>query len=85
MGSTASDFRKEIAALFRTATDLGFTAVEVKAGNLHRRVGGYPGQNHRMPVCCQVMRKAMKRGDSVTSEPKSGAGASLKISYSLPR
>jgi hypothetical protein len=85
MAASASDFRKELIDILRIAEKLGCSSIELKAGNLHRRVGGYPGQNHRMPVCCEVMRKAMKAHDSVVEEPKKGLGASLKIRYLLPR
>jgi len=49
--------------------------------------GSYPGPNHRMPVCCKVMKDAMAPdyGDKVLQEPPSGQGASLTIRYVLPR
>ena len=65
--------------------ELGFSAVELTAGNLHRRVGGYPGNDHRMPVCCEVMRKAMGTNDEILSAPPRGDGATLTIRYRLPR
>lgn len=68
-----------------TANVLGFAAVEVTAGALHRRVGDYPGVNHRMPCCCSAMRRALVAGDVLVSEPECGAGASLTIRYVLPR
>jgi hypothetical protein len=57
--------------------------VDVNAGALHRNVGGYPGPNHRMPTCCAAMRAALKRGDMVLKEPRSGVGASLTLRYHL--
>lgn len=68
-----------------TANVLGFAAVEVTAGALHRRVGDYPGPNHRMPSCCNAMRRVMTDGDVLVSEPECGAGASLTVRYVLPR
>jgi 5-methylcytosine-specific restriction protein A len=68
-----------------TAHVLGYAAVEVTAGALHRRVGDYPGPNHRMPCCCNAMRHAMTVDDVLVSEPESGAGASLAVRYRLPR
>lgn len=61
--------------------------MDVNAGELHRRVGGYPGSNHRMPVSCEVMRSAMgsDAGDIVLSQPPKGDGATLTIRYVLPR
>lgn len=85
MELTTEKFRRALTKLFSAAEDLGFTAVEVKAGNLHRRVGGYPGQDHRMPMCCEAMRQALASKDVVVSEPPSGRGASLTIRYALPR
>jgi 5-methylcytosine-specific restriction protein A len=59
--------------------------VEITAGSLHRVVGGYPGTNHRMPICCQVMYDTMGPDDEVVTSPPSGKGASLRIRYQLPR
>ena len=38
-------------------------SIVIQAGKLHRIVGGYPGQNHRMPMCCSIMRSRMQEGD----------------------
>lgn len=85
MSPNAKTFRKELARILETAEGLGLSAVELRAGGLHRRVGGYPGADHRMPVCCSVMRDAMRTGDAVVAEPEKGAGASLTIRYSLQK
>ena len=85
MSPKADDFRVELNRLLSTAGELGFSAVELSAGTLHRRVGGYPGADHRMPVCCGAMREAMGPSDTIVTEPKKGAGASLTLRYSLPR
>lgn len=82
---TAEDFRGELHAIFAEGKRSGPSSVTVRAGDLHRRVGGYPGGNHRMPVCCEVMRSVMLAGDSVLDQPPSGKGASLAIQYRLPR
>jgi hypothetical protein len=81
----AEEFRNALAALLKSASALGVVAVDVNAGNLHRRVGGYPGNDHRMPQCCQVMRGEMRPTDELVEEPPSGQGASLTIRYRLPR
>ena len=82
---TADDFQKELDSIFSFAEAKRLTAIILKSGDLHRLVGDYPGTNHRMPICCSVMRKNMKRGDEVMSEPPSGEGASLTIKYQFPR
>jgi len=82
---TASDFQAALDKIFRGAQERGLSRVDVKAGNLHRQVGGYPGNNHRMPVCCSVMRQNMRVGDTIVYEPPKGQGASLTIRYTIPR
>lgn len=84
---TADEFRHVLFSVFYEAVKQNQPTVDVNAGDLHRRIGDYPGPNHRMPVCCEVMRAqlAPDAGDLVLSEPPSGQGASLTIRYVLPR
>ena len=82
---TSDDFQKELDSIFAFAEGKLLIAVVIKSGDLHRLVGDYPGADHRMPICCAVMRKNMKNGDEVLSEPPSGAGATLTIKYQFPR
>ncbi len=83
---TADDFRHERVAMFEAAADAGRGAIVVRADDLHRGVGGYPGDDHRMPLCCNVMHAEMVVGvDEVLSAPPSGQGASVAIKYVLPR
>jgi len=79
------EFRTALCEILAKADELGFVAVNVNSGNLHRRVGGYPGQDHRMPICCDVMYGEMKAEDSIISQPESGKGASVVVRYKLPR
>ena len=80
---TADDFRNELAGLFEGVAKAGRGAMVVRSGDLHRAVGGYPGNSHRMPICCNVMFAEMV--DEVLSAPASGLGASVAIEYRLPR
>lgn len=82
---TTEDFRRVLHTVFSENERSGEPSLPVRAGDLHRRVGGYPGSNYRMPVCCEVMRSAMIAGDKVVYEPPSGKGARLEIQYRLPR
>jgi len=82
---TASDFQTELNKIFQDAQAKGLSHVDVEAGHLHRRVGGYPGNNHRMPVCCNVMRQNIQTGDITLYAPPKGNGATLKIRYKIPR
>ena len=78
------DFRRELRAQLARAQDWGELYVDINAGELHRRVGGYPG-NHRMPTCCSVLRSEMVSDDKVIQEPQERQGASLTVRYRLPR
>lgn len=78
-------FQRALNEEFYAAERRGEKYLTIKAGDLHRKVGGYPGLNNRMSICCHVMRKNIQPGDKVLNEPPSGIGASLTISYLIPR
>jgi 5-methylcytosine-specific restriction protein A len=83
---TAKEFREHLFEAFRIAELDGRTSVFVNAGYLHRAVGGYPNRKtNRMPVCCDAMLRAMRKGDVIVSQPPKGKGATLTIRYALPR
>ena len=54
--ATPDSFRAALARAFEAATAAGRTSLQISAGELHRKVGGYPGPRHRMPICCNVMK-----------------------------
>lgn len=85
--ATTKQFSDALDVVLAEATATGLRRVVVKARDLHRRVGGYPGPDHRMPMCCSAMRSAMDvaHGDRLVSAPPKGNGASLTIDYVLPR
>jgi hypothetical protein len=83
---TARQFQAELRRMLQEASLENRPSVEIRAGDLHERVGDYPdSQRHRMPTCCSVMRQTMQDGDRIVSEPPKGNGASLTIMYQLPR
>jgi transcriptional regulator with XRE-family HTH domain len=82
---TKDVFLKKLNDIFIEQTRLGHPEVTIKAGDLHKLVGGYPGPNHRMPICCSLMRDVFQDlKDIIIHSPTSGIGATLEISYSLP-
>lgn len=82
---TTDAFRSEITAQIFRANSRGAGHVEINSGKVHRTLGGYPGADHRMPMCCEAMRSLMLPGDEIVTEPSGGQGASLTIRYRLPR
>lgn len=85
MKPTADSFRAQLRKEWRAATNDRQAYVVIKSGDLHRQVGAYPGTDHRMPTCCDVMIGERETGDQILAEPPKGKGASLTIRYQLPR
>ena len=85
MVPTARDFEIGMRVAFRVAEAAGLSHVDIRAGDLHTDIGSYPGPDHRMPVCCRVMRELMLAGDRILKQPPAGAGANLVVRYMLPR
>ncbi len=82
---TKEDFENKLLEKLREAQEKNQSYVDITSGDVHRSVGGYPGKDHRMPVCCDVMRELMKVKDEIIQQPPSGMGATLVIRYHLPR
>jgi hypothetical protein len=86
---STDDFRAELRAQIDRAIKQGRPHIEVNAGELHRKLGGYPpkgGQSHAMPSCCAVMRDEYKAGNAeIIHETDSGQAPALTIRYHLPR
>ncbi|PSL12241.1 hypothetical protein CLV44_11976 [Marinobacterium halophilum] len=85
MAAKRVDFQRELESMFLRARRQNQRSITVSAGDLHRIVGDYPGADHRMPVCCSVMRQVMRDSDEVLESPLKGNGASLRIRYQIPR
>jgi hypothetical protein len=79
------DFRRELKAQINRAQRAERPHVEINSGELHRKVGGYPGPDHRMPMCCDAMYEIQQPDDVIVSQPPEGKGANLTIRYKLPR
>ncbi|MBX3046791.1 MAG: hypothetical protein KF698_07330 [Anaerolineales bacterium] len=77
------DFDNKLDEIFGFGKANGIVEIVIRSGDLHRAVGGYPGDDHRMPVCCEAMRSKMRSGDSIIEQPPKGDGANLVIRYLL--
>ncbi len=71
--------------MLRNAQENGYAGVEISAGQLHRRVGGYPGADHRMPMACSAMRRQLSGDDEELPNSLKKDGASYTVRYKLPR
>ena len=79
------DFQVAIRKMFADAVDAGQAHLDVHAGKLHVKVGGYPSPGHSMPSCYDVMYAEMNQGDEVLEAPPKKRGANVVIRYRLPR
>lgn len=77
------EFIKQIKEEMVRATAAGKSFVDINSGEIHRKLGGYPGRNHSMPTCCAAMYELQMEKDEVLSAPLKGKGASLTIRYYL--
>jgi hypothetical protein len=82
MPSAVPDFQIHLNDILLSAQDKGFQFVDVKSGDLLKRVGAH---NRKTPLCCSIMKDNMKTGDVILHKPPSGQGTSLIIRYKLPR
>lgn len=82
---TRKDFQKCLNAILDKARNNGKSSIVVQSKELHKMVGGYPAKNHRMPVCCSVMRDRMQKGDKILPNLLKKDGASLQIHYLLKK
>lgn len=55
-------FRDAIGELIVRACALGLSALEVRADDLHRRVGGHRDPADRMPPCCNAKHLPVHAG-----------------------
>lgn len=80
---TKEVFIEEIEDILKDGRAKGHKYVDITSGDVHRRIGGYPGRNHSMPTCCDAMKSLMKPNDKILQSPPKGKGATLTIRYFL--
>jgi 5-methylcytosine-specific restriction protein A len=81
-----ADFEKALNEWFLEAEKAENQFVDIRADDLHARIGDYPGPFHRMATCCEVMYEHYKpEVDRILQFPPKGKGASMEIRYALPR
>lgn len=83
MDANAEVFREELTKILLDAKDQNKEYIDVISGDLHRKVGGYPSKDHKMPTCCAVMKSMMNLKDEIIYQPPKGRGATLHIRYYL--
>jgi 5-methylcytosine-specific restriction protein A len=70
------------AEILRRIHNMNGLWIDIISGDVHKACGGYPGPNHRMPICCSTMRRLMSGNDEILpGGPAKGNGATLTIRY----
>ncbi len=83
MSASAWEFHNQLTAILNGARKNGKPFVDVTSGHLYKQAGGEAVADPKLPVCCDVMRKMMRAGDSVLKEPARGQATTLTIRYML--
>ena len=87
MGQKTAGFECELLGLLAEAERRGEVDLMLSAGDLHKRVGGYPaqnGSNHAMPTSSDVLRKAvLATNGREIAKPKKGRGSTYTVSLSV--
>ena len=83
MAPNRQDFERCLNIILDIARSNNLSSIIIEAKQLHKIVGEYPGPNHRMPVCCSVMRATMSESNEELPNKLKKDGASLKIRYHL--
>jgi hypothetical protein len=81
MPPSAWDFQNKLMVMLNAARQNGQPHVDVESGHLYAQLGDQADTHRRMSVCCEVMRKMMRPGDSIVNDPPSGEDAKLMIRY----
>jgi hypothetical protein len=76
-------FRRGLLAQMARATIAGQIDILINCGQLYRSLGGYPGSNHGMPLCCDAMQAEFKLGDIMILDRAHGVG--MTVRYLLTR
>jgi hypothetical protein len=83
MPPTAWDLQNRLTAILNDARRSGKPYVDVESDKLHKEAGGQPPPSDPLPVCFEVMRRMMRRGDSIVKEPTGERDATLVIRYTV--
>ena len=78
---TTQDFKDALGLLFVEAMQRGLTHLDVRSGELNKRVGGL----NQMPQVCSAMKSLKHDSDTILESPPKGNGSRLVIRYKIPR
>jgi hypothetical protein len=81
MKMSTNDIRQELRLLFVEAVQRKLTHIDVRSGELSKRVNA----QNQMPQVCSAMRSLMSEGDEILETPPKGNGSRLVVRFKIPR
>ena len=81
MAPTAWEIQNRLAAILNFARQSGKSYVDVELDSLQKQFANFSGSDRSMSVCCDVMIKLMRPGDSILHESPIGKSATLAVRY----
>ncbi len=81
MTPTAWEIRNCLAAILNFARQSGKSYIDVESNSLQKQLANASSSDRSLSVCCDVMIKLMRPGDSILQESPSGKSAMLAVRY----
>jgi hypothetical protein len=81
MQPTAWDFQNQLMAILNAARQSGKPHIDVESSRLHAQSIGDPDSAQRTAVCCDVMIRMMRVGDSIVNELPDGNGVTIRYVF----
>jgi hypothetical protein len=81
MAPTAWEIQNRLAAILNFARQSGKSYVDVESNSLQEQLANFSSSDRCMSVCCDVMIKLMRPGDSILQESPIGKSATLAVRY----
>jgi hypothetical protein len=80
---TAWDFQNHLMAILNAARQSGKHHIDVESNHLHAQMMVHPDSAHKMALCCEVMKRMMRAGDSIVNELPDGKGVTIRYVFSV--
>src|SRR5215510_5727168 len=77
MPPTAWDFQNQLMAILNAARQSGIPHIDVESNHLHAQLIGHSDSTHKTALCCDVMIRMMRTGDSIVNELPHAKGVTI--------
>jgi len=78
MQPTAWDFQNQLMAILNAARQSGKPHIDVESNHLSAQMMVHPDST---PLCCEVMLRMMRAGDSIVNELPDGKGVTIRYVF----